>query len=70
MTVIMVQLHSNNGAAPFMRYIPGTVASTNRFSRCAARCLLLCVSITVDPASAFILACQPNVVLVENEDTC
>ena len=50
--------------------IPGSVASANRFSSCVVRQLLLCVNITVDSASTFMLACQPNSVLVENADTC
>ena len=48
--------------------IPGSIVSVNRFSSCVVRQLLLCVSITVDPVSAFTLAYQPNYVLVENAD--
>ena len=50
--------------------IPGSVASVNRFSSCTVRYLLLCISITVDLASVFALACQLNLVLVENTDVC
>ena len=50
--------------------IPGSIVSTNRFSSHVVRWLLLCVSITVDLASALALACQPNPVLVENADAC
>ena len=46
--------------------IPGSIASANRFSNGVVRQLLLCVSITIDPVSAFVLACQPISVLVEN----
>ena len=48
--------------------IPSSIASANRFSSRVVRCLLLCVSITADSASAFTLACQPNPVLVENAE--
>ena len=50
--------------------IPGSVALANRFSTYVVGWLLLCVIITVDPASVFELACQPNSVLVENADAC
>ena len=50
--------------------IPGSVVSANRFSSRVVRCLLLCVSITTHPASAFVFACQPNSVLVEKADAC
>ena len=51
-------------------HIPGSVASVNRFSSRVVRCPLLCIGITVDPVSAFVLACQPNSALVENADAC
>ena len=46
--------------------IPSSIASVNRLSSCVVRRLLLCVSMTVDPTSAFALACQPKYVSVEN----
>ena len=39
--------------------IPSSIASANRFSSCIVRWLLLCIRITVDPATAFVLAWQP-----------
>ena len=50
--------------------IPINVASVNRFSSGIVRQLLLCISITIDLVSAFALACQLNLVLVENADAC
>ena len=50
--------------------IPGSIASVNWFSSCVVRLLLLCASITIDHASAFALACQLNLVLVESADAC
>ena len=53
---------------PLCVSILGSVVSANQFSSHVVRCLLLCFSITGYPASVFVLACQPNYVLVENAD--